>query len=211
VLRHTLEHIQDPFQFLQAIALANGGKGSIYIEVPCFEWICERRAWFDIFYEHVNYFRASDFRRMFGCILEAGHVFGGQYLYVVADLASLRDPAAVPANAAILPPDFLAGVERSITLARSASGPKAIWGSSSKGVIFAHHLHNAGVDFELGIDINPAKQKRFMAGSGLKIVSPEEASASLPDGALVFVMNSNYFDEIAEQSRNRFRLVKVDQ
>jgi hypothetical protein len=50
-----------------------------------------------------------------------------------------------------------------------------------------------------------------MAGSALKIVSPENALMMLPAGSLVFVMNSNYFDEIAAQSRGRFRLVKVDQ
>lgn len=211
VLRHVLEHIQDPVRFLNAIAHANGGRGSVYIEVPCFEWICARRAWFDIFYEHVNYFRAVDFQRMFGRVHEQGHVFGGQYLYVVADLASLRDPAAVRADRVELPADFLAGIERSKALARSTPGSKAIWGSSSKGVIFSHHLQNAGVDFDLGIDINPVKQDRYMAGTALKIVSPENALQMLPAGSLVFVMNSNYFDEIVAQSLGRFRLVKVDQ
>ena len=92
VMRHVLEHMSDPFGFLSAITNANEGKGQIYIEVPCFDWICEHSAWFDIFYEHVNYFRLADFHRMFGTVLESGHVFGGQYLYVVADLATLKKP-----------------------------------------------------------------------------------------------------------------------
>ena len=98
LLRHVLEHIQDPVSFLAEIANANQG-GQIYIEVPCFDWILEHKAWFDLFYEHVNYFRLDDLRRMFGTVHEAGHLFGGQYLYVVADLASLRDPgdAGLPA------------------------------------------------------------------------------------------------------------------
>ncbi|MEJ8847079.1 class I SAM-dependent methyltransferase [Variovorax rhizosphaerae] len=211
VLRHVLEHIQGPMHFLRAIARANGGRGKIYIEVPCFDWIRERHAWFDIFYEHVNYFRASDFRRMFGNILEQGHTFNGQYLYVVADLSSLRDPSAIPAASAELPVDFLAGIVRSTALARRTPGCKAIWGGSSKGVIFAHHMQRAGVDFECAIDINPVKQDRFMAGTGLKIVSPETAFRTLSFGALVFVMNSNYFEEIAALSRDRFCLVKGDQ
>jgi len=89
VLRHVLEHIARPRDFLADIAAANGGRGRIYIEVPCLDWIIDNRAWFDIFYEHVNYFRLSDFSRMFGTVLEAGRIFGGQYLYVVAELASL--------------------------------------------------------------------------------------------------------------------------
>lgn len=53
ILRHVLEHIQDPIAFLHEIKKSNHGKGKIYIEVPCFDWICEHRAWFDIFYELV--------------------------------------------------------------------------------------------------------------------------------------------------------------
>ena len=110
VLRHVLEHISNPLAFLSAIAQANGGKGKIYIEVPCFDWICEHRAWFDIFYEHVNYFRLADFHHMFGKVYESGHVFGGQYLYVVADLASLQKPRRDQNDSFDFPTDFLSDI-----------------------------------------------------------------------------------------------------
>jgi SAM-dependent methyltransferase len=48
ILRHVLEHVPDPVNFLQLLAQANGGKGLIYIEVPCFDWICQNTAWYDI-------------------------------------------------------------------------------------------------------------------------------------------------------------------
>lgn len=41
ILRHVLEHIQDPLHFLQDLCANNNGKGIIYIEVPCFDWICK--------------------------------------------------------------------------------------------------------------------------------------------------------------------------
>ena len=44
VLRHVLEHIQDPYNFLKLLQTANGGGGKIYIEVPCFDWICSHDA-----------------------------------------------------------------------------------------------------------------------------------------------------------------------
>ena len=103
VLRHVLEHIQDPVNFLQQLKEANGGSGKIYIEVPCFDWICKHHAWFDIFYEHVNYFRLSDFHRMFETVIESGHLFGGQYLYVVAELATLRQPEINVSERVIFP------------------------------------------------------------------------------------------------------------
>ena len=106
ILRHVLEHIADPVSFLDTLKNANGGAGRIYIEVPCFDWICNHKAWFDIFYEHVNYFRLSDLKRMFGEINECGVLFGGQYLYVVAELSSLHSPQYDPDDAVIFPLDF---------------------------------------------------------------------------------------------------------
>ncbi len=110
ILRHVLEHIQDPFNFLARLSEANGGVGLIYIEVPCFDWICNHCAWFDIFYEHVNYFRQSDFHRMFARVLDSGRIFGDQYLYVVADLASLKQPTYDEKSRSGFPEDFLRGL-----------------------------------------------------------------------------------------------------
>lgn len=209
VLRHVLEHIADPLAFLGAIADANQG-GLIYIEVPCLDWILEHRAWFDLFYEHVNYFRLDDLRRCFGKVLESGHLFNGQYLYIVADLASLREPA-FDGQRLQLPSGFSASLERGQALVREHAGRgAAIWGASSKGVIYSLYLQRAGVQVDHVIDINPAKQGRYLPLSGLRVSSPEEALASLPDGAQVFVMNSNYLDEIRRDTGNRFVYHAVD-
>ncbi|MEO5844657.1 MAG: class I SAM-dependent methyltransferase, partial [Caldimonas sp.] len=107
VLRHVLEHVPDPHTFLAGLREANGGRGRIYIEVPCLDWIAAHHAWFDIFYEHVNYFRRVDFERLFDTVHEAGHSFAGQYLYVVADLATLRPPQRPADDVFSLPPGFL--------------------------------------------------------------------------------------------------------
>lgn len=208
VLRHVLEHMSDPFAFLSAIAQANGGQGQIYIEVPCFDWICEHRAWFDIFYEHVNYFRLADFHRMFGTVHESGHVFGGQYLYIVADLATLHKPVLALQDQCVFPDDFLDGIKRVAALVKGHRN--AIWGGASKGVIFALYMQRAGVDVELVIDINPAKQNKYMAGSGLRISSPSDGMKLLQDGDDIVVMNSNYLQEIVAISQNRFNYIQVD-
>ncbi len=209
ILRHVLEHVPDPVSFLASIAEANGGKGCIYLEVPCFDWICRRRAWFDIFYEHVNYFRLPDFHGMFGSILESGHLFGGQYLYVVADLSSLRRPRFDPTHAAQVPVDFLAAID--LHRASAANGKRnAIWGAASKGVTFALYLQRAGAAFEFAIDINPMKQEKFLPCSGLRVLSPEKTMPLLHSGDNVFVMNSNYLDEIVARSGNQYHYREVD-
>lgn len=208
ILRHVLEHMQDPFAFLSSIALANGGKGRIYIEVPCFDWICEHKAWFDIFYEHVNYFRLADFSRMFETIYECGHVFGGQYLYVVADLASLRSPVISPTNLFEFPIDFLDGMDELCKSSKSIR--KAVWGGASKGVIFSLMMQRRGVKIDYLIDINPAKQGKFVGVSGLEVSSPAYAMKHLQQNDDIFVMNSNYLDEIIKMSDNQFNYIRVD-
>ncbi len=209
ILRHVLEHMSNPFAFLSAIALENGGKGQIYIEVPCFDWICEHRAWFDIFYEHVNYFRLADLHRMFGKVHESGHIFGGQYLYVVADLSTLHKPIFASQDKCIFPKDFLEDIDR---VAAITNGKRnAIWGGASKGVIFSLYMQRAGVNVDLVIDINPAKQNKYMAGSGLKISSPSDGMKALRAGDDIFVMNSNYLQEIVALSQNCFNYIQVDQ
>ena len=206
VLRHVLEHIQDPFAFLRQLRDANGGSGKIYIEVPCFDWVCEHRAWFDVYYEHVNYFRLSDFQQMFGSVVEGGRLFGGQYLFVVAELASLREPRFDPQRSVKFPEGFTAGIEAR----KPGSGPDAIWGAASKGVIFALLKSRVGQDVGMAIDINPAKQGKYLPATGLLVQSPAQALATLQKGSTIYVMNSNYLSEIKRLSNNAFNYVDID-
>lgn len=207
VLRHVLEHIEHPYEFLSQLRDANGGGGLIYIEVPCFAWICERRAWFDLFYEHVNYFRISDFVRMFGHVNESGHLFGGQYLYVVADLATLRVPKRDPSDTIFFPENFTASIN---ARADTTDGDVAIWGGASKGVIFALLKSRAGSYVSTVIDINPAKQGKYLPSTGLRVQSPADALPWLCQGSTIYVMNSNYLEEIRRMSNNAFNYVGVD-
>ena len=163
VLRHVMEHIQNPVQFFHQLKEANGGGGRVYIEVPVFDWICEHRAWFDIFYEHVNYFRISDFYRMFEKVIESGTVFGGQYLYVVADLSTIRNPTIDMDDRVRFPNNFT----DTLLHHPAANGASAIWGAASKGVIFALLKSRNGQPVDIVIDINPAKQGKFLAATGL--------------------------------------------
>jgi hypothetical protein len=215
ILRHVLEHIQQPVAFLDELREANGGGGSIYIEVPCFDWICRHRAWFDIFYEHVNYFRLDDFKRMFGRIFEAGHVFGGQYLYVVADLGSLQSPVfdGIPFE---FPGDFttsilgFAGKVKSRRLDKGTKRSSVVWGGASKGVIFTLAMQRAGAYIDHVVDINPAKQGKYLPASGLRVCSPDELMAMAPPGSDVFVMNGNYYSEVRQMTHDRFNYMTVD-
>ncbi len=216
ILRHVLEHVPKPLDFLAAIRDANGGKGKIYLEVPCFDWICRQRAWFDIYYEHVNYFRCDDFLRMFGNIYETGHFFGGQYLYVVADLATLHPPEYCDESRVELPPDFLGGITHYAAILKAQKtkhgirNQTAIWGGASKGVIFALYMQRAGAKVDFVVDINPAKQGKYLGATGLRVYSPEDVLSLLDIGSVIFVMNGNYLSEIQKLTDNKFNYLTVD-
>ncbi|WP_027390793.1 class I SAM-dependent methyltransferase [Chrysiogenes arsenatis] len=209
VLRHVLEHIPNPIEFLFQLRQANREQGLIYIEVPCFDWICKKRAWFDIFYEHVNYFRLADFDRFFEKIIDSGRLFGEQYIYVIADLSTLRAPVFEPSNAVDFPLDFLSHLFPKEQDKKNY--PTCIWGGASKGVIFSLLRERIGEPVDCVIDVNPAKQGMFLPGTGLLVQSPERALRNLPIGTPIYVMNSNYLEEIKTMSNHKFKYLGVDQ
>ena len=85
-----------------------------------------------------------------------------------------------------------------------------MWGGASKGVIFTLLMNRAGAGLDTVIDINPAKQGRYLAATGIRVSAPDEVVPRLPDGADVFVMNSNYLREIRESTGGRFNYRLVE-
>ena len=213
ILRHTLEHVDNPVEFLQSIANANQNRGYIYIEVPCFDWILKNNAWFDIFYEHVNYFRMEDFLNIFTELFDIGHLFGGQYLYVIADLNKITNKTTRDIKPVKLPNGFFRGIDICAKkIQESGEKNNVVWGASSKGVIFCHYLAEKKDLFpEFMIDINPVKQNKLAPVTGLNIYGPEKAMATLNDNDNVYVMNSNYLEEIISATNNRYCYIPVDQ
>ena len=77
-------------------------------------------------------------------------------------------------------------------------------------MIFALLKSRLGQPIETVIDINPAKQGRYLPVTGLLVQSPEEALADFPAGGTIHVMNSNYLEEIRAMTGDRYNYVLVD-
>ena len=134
VLRHVLEHVRRPGRVSRRPAEANGGErhGSTS-RCRASTGSPQHHAWFDIFYEHVNYFRLRRLRsHVRHACTKPGTSFGGQYLYVVADLATLASAARRADDAFALPPDFLSAFDRA---ARRACGAAAERGRGRSGAV----------------------------------------------------------------------------
>ena len=85
-----------------------------------------------------------------------------------------------------------------------------VWGAASKGVIFSLHLHRRNLFLEFAVDLNPAKQGRYLPVTGLRVVSPAEADRLLSNGDCVFVANSNYLEEIRSCSKKSLEYMALD-
>ena len=205
ILRHVLEHIKNPFNFLEILKNSNKESGKIYIEVPCLDWILEHNAFYDIFYEHVNYFRLTDFENFFDKIIDSGKCFNGQYIYVIAELSSLRIPK-IDINYNIEIIEKIKKISPNMPISNKIN----IWGGASKGVIFSILCQRNGIEVQNIIDINPNKQNMFTPVSGILIKSPEYAINNIQQGSEIFVMNSNYLKEIEKITSNRFILRTID-
>ncbi len=208
VSRHTIEHVPQPLTFLQSIrdALGPGSCAKIFIETPCIAWILEKQAMQDFFYEHCSLFTADSLqtalnRAGFAC-RRVEHVFGGQYLWAEADAAPAADRTPLTGKGL----GDLAGAYgiyqarwRAKLAQAKAEGPIAIWGAGAKGVTFALLIDPHGELIDHAIDINPGKQGRHLAGTGLRVLSPEMSLGR--DPKTVVIMNPNYAGEIQTQAK----------
>ncbi|HRP92936.1 MAG TPA: class I SAM-dependent methyltransferase [Ignavibacteriaceae bacterium] len=198
ILRHTLEHIENPFTFLHSIAKANNYKGYLFVEVPTFDWIINKNAFWDIFYEHCNYFTEDTLSIMFEKST-TGSLFGGQYIFLWADLSQLRN--LIPKNTFRLY-DFLTFETKLNELKDIVqnNGELAIWGAGAKGSTFLNLLDPERKYIKYVIDINPAKHHKYIAGTGHPILPPDKILSTPVDG--VIVMNNNYISEISSMIKN---------
>ena len=195
VLRHTLEHIGNPHVFLQEIAKANNYNGYIFIEVPTFKWIVEKKAFWDIFYEHCNYFTEETLGLMFDNAL-TGKLFGNQYIYCYARLDSLKKRIPQQSVAPRWDLSFTTKIKEWEKFV-STNPDIIIWGAGAKGSTFLNLVDPAEEYIKAAIDINPEKQNKFIALSGHPIYAPEKLSDLTCNH--IIVMNENYLTEIRQQ------------
>ena len=201
VLRHTLEHIDAPLKFLRGIAHAVSSGPQIFIEVPSFEWILEKRAFWDIFYEHCNYFTFESMASLFQ-ESEQGLLFNNQYMYLLADLSNLREQT-VPTNATLTNFEVSKMLELLLfyrEFVQSHSG-MLVWGAGAKGVTFASLTDPNRNYISSLVDINPEKQGLYIAKTGHSVISPAQLADF--EGGDILVMNDNYYQEIQKQIKGR--------
>ncbi len=204
VCRHTLEHIQPVGDFMRLVRSVLAGGEPVLFELPDVLRALREGAFWDLYYEHASYFSPGSLARLFRStgldVLELELDYDDQYILLGARADGpggaplpLEEPPEEVAHAV---GEFRRAYEAQVARRReqlAAAERPVIWGAGSKGVSFLTTL-GAGAGIELAVDVNPYKQGKWLAGSGVRVVAPAALREHRPD--LVVAMNPIYLEEI---------------
>jgi SAM-dependent methyltransferase len=213
VCRHVIEHVPDPIGLLRAVrrALAHSPHARVFFETPDVTWILRNRVVWDFFYEHCSLFTPDSlttaFERAGFAVEEVRPIFGGQYLWLEATVASIERPTHLRAEP-------IPALARQFTISEAAlrhrweatlrdrarAGKVALWGAGAKGVTLANLIDGERRWIDCIVDLNPAKQGGYVPGTGHPIVDYRDIPAR--DVRTAVVMNPNYYEEIVALLRN---------
>lgn len=202
IVRHVLEHIADPVAFMSMIRGCVPDGVPVFVEVPDLDWILTNDAFWDFCYEHCNYFTIPSLKVALEAsgftVIEQRNSFGEQYQWALCQPGGQVKPTEGTGVLAVETMRAYLGRENHKVEELAGRGPVAVWGMATKGVILSLMLGRERVLG--GIDVNPAKQGKYAAGSGVGINAPEWAT-TLPRATTTLVMNPNYAGEIAQTVR----------
>ena len=204
ILRHVLEHISDPYEFLLKTLnkkiIKNGTH--LMIEVPDIDWIIKNKTFFDITYEHCNYFSKNSLsylvKRLGWHIENLQNVYGGQYLLLNASYNGLPSKNFNHKSSQILLSNFkkFKDAKKKFYEAIKTAENVCIWGASGKGVLVLSEFSDELLKkIKFVVDINPNKQGKYLPLSGKLVVSPD-ALKTHRGQLVVIVMNEIYQEEI---------------
>jgi hypothetical protein len=225
VCRHTLEHIPEVGAFLKLVAswAAKRPDRVVLFEVPASERIFSEFAFWDIYYEHCNYFTK---RSLWTAFASAGFdvktvrfSYNDQYLLLEATIG--KQPFGAKALAPGDPSESIANFEkptkqsirhtRSLLSRLKADGPVIFWQAASKTVGF---LSAVGTDagIQHAIDLNPHRHHNYLPGSGVKIIPPDAILDVNP--LYIILMNPVYLNEVRSflaASHSKARIITVNE
>jgi SAM-dependent methyltransferase len=206
-----LEDIPRLQPFLGAVhAIARKSDAPVYFEVFNGWRAIEAQEVWSIHYEQCNYFSRDSLVRTFDRsgfeVINAATCYqGDQYLFVEAVPGSTAETSA---RTHLEVPEALIAFERVFNQKRHFWAEKlesfrrsnqrvVLWGTGGKGNTFLNTVEGAD-SIEYVAEINPAKQGKYMPGTGQEIVPPQFLAAYRPDK--IIITNALYETEMKKQA-----------
>jgi SAM-dependent methyltransferase len=222
IANNVLAHVPQLNDFVAGLALLLRPNGSVTIEFPHLLELIQQVEFDTIYHEHYSYFSLYAIEQVFSrhrlriYDLERLPTHGGSLRIFAShaqrsdlnDSASLREARAQEAAAGIAVlgtythfakrvdecrdslRDFLAGAKR--------DGRRvAAYGAAAKGNTLLNFCGVTPQDISLVADRSPHKQKKWLPGTHIPVVSPEELMNAKPDYVLILPWNLQH--EIRQQ------------
>jgi hypothetical protein len=207
VCRHTIEHVPDVAGFLRLVSewSKHNDAAPVLFEAPAAERIVHDGAFWDLYYEHCNYFTRDALRVAFECAgLAVTHdalVYGDQYILMDArhQPQAARELAAQPgwleacARFGVVANGAVNNCRRRMTELGSTSGGLVIWQGAAKTVGLLTSIGKE-VPLRFAVDMNTRRHGFFLPPLGLQVLPPEAIADARPDH--VVLMNPVYLDEV---------------
>jgi SAM-dependent methyltransferase len=211
ICRHTLEHVADVAGFLRQIRLWLGAARNrvALFELPDAERVFSEHAFWDVYYEHCNYFTERSLRvalQLAGLhVLRSARAYNDQYL--LAEVAAAERPpdsltteatqaAATVATCQRFGREVMAAVEhcrQSLHQLAEHDGPVVLWQGAAKTVgLLAFLGDTRGI--RCAVDLNPQRHNQFLPGTGLPVFAPQALRELQPKH--VVLMNPVYMKEV---------------
>jgi hypothetical protein len=206
ICRHVVEHVSMIGSFMRLIAdiSTKGDSRVVYVETPAWEWIVENVAFWDVFYEHCNYFSMPTLRHLAMLagmeVLDHRRIFGGQYQALELRRAwNLHTPLAPGVTKGAALSDFAGCITaarkrlKAQLIAAGAAKGWAIWGAGAKGASLSTAFPE--LPPRLVVDSNPAKQGSYIPGSNIPVIAPDDFR--IGSVSVIVIANPNYSIEIS--------------
>lgn len=219
---NVLAHVPQLNDFVAGIALLLRADGNVTIEFPHLLELIEHVEFDTIYHEHYSYFSVHAIEQVFArhglrlYDVERLPTHGGSLRIFAAHAArtDLRDSASLREVRA---QEHAAGLEDLATYmkfskrveacresllaflaAAKCEGKRvAAYGAAAKGNTLLNFCRVDSTDVAFVADRNPHKQKKFLPGTHIPVVSPEELMQAKPDYVLILPWNLR--DEIRQQ------------
>ena len=192
-----LEHIPDPFQFLQVIKSRLAAPSSyLYLTMPSFNYIKSQNLLQEFVPDHLSYFTAQSlkvlFRRSSLGIVSLKEINNSNDLEIIA---RHRDIHVAP-----LDPSSLMQLKRSLDSilvnASSLNHSVAFWGAGHRSLTLISQLQHGHITCI--VDSADFKHGKYCPDTGLQIVSPSSFYQS-PTDILVLSLPGIYVNEVLYQ------------
>jgi hypothetical protein len=214
ICKMTLEHIPNPYEFAYMIrqSIADQLESVVFFQVPDVTRIIREGAFEDIYYEHCSYFCPNSISYLFQKssfeVINCTTAYMDQYVMIEAKPSAdnsshsnlykckLDEIAHWIKNFKDRYEQKLKAWRKEIENTIKNYQKIVLWGSGSKAVSF---LTSLGItnEVEYVVDINPHKHGYFIAGTGQKIIGPDDLSKYKPDK--IIIMNPIYYNEILSE------------